>query len=76
MLSNVVSGYAPQVGCELEEKVKFWSEVDEVMRSIRRNETVAIGTDFNGHVGDDSRGDEEMSWSEYFFQKKQERRVT
>ncbi|KAK3539708.1 hypothetical protein QTP70_012041 [Hemibagrus guttatus] len=26
VMLNVVSGYAPQVGCELEEKERFWSE--------------------------------------------------
>ncbi|KAK3507031.1 hypothetical protein QTP70_000547 [Hemibagrus guttatus] len=31
VMLNVVSGYAPQVGCELEEKARFWSELDEVM---------------------------------------------
>ncbi|KAK3572267.1 hypothetical protein QTP86_029691 [Hemibagrus guttatus] len=31
VMLNVVSGYAPQVGCELEEKERFWSELDEVM---------------------------------------------
>ncbi|KAK2899617.1 hypothetical protein Q8A73_012746 [Channa argus] len=36
VMFNVVSGYAPQVGCELEEKEKFWSELDEVMQSIPR----------------------------------------
>ncbi|KAK3574229.1 hypothetical protein QTP86_004302 [Hemibagrus guttatus] len=35
---NVVSGYAPQVGCELEEKERFWSELDEVMESIPTGE--------------------------------------
>ncbi|KAK3568515.1 hypothetical protein QTP86_008627 [Hemibagrus guttatus] len=30
VMLNVVSGYAPQVGCELEEKERFWSELDEV----------------------------------------------
>ncbi|KAK3554809.1 hypothetical protein QTP70_033843 [Hemibagrus guttatus] len=34
VMLNVVSGYAPQVGCELEEKERFWSELDEVMESI------------------------------------------
>ena len=29
LMMNVVSGYAPQVGCEMEEKKKFWSESDE-----------------------------------------------
>ncbi|KAK2880212.1 hypothetical protein Q8A73_022910 [Channa argus] len=36
VMFNVVSGYAPQVGCELEEKEKFWSELDEVMQIIPR----------------------------------------
>ncbi|KAK3561509.1 hypothetical protein QTP86_006173 [Hemibagrus guttatus] len=35
------------IGCELEEKERFWSELDEVM-------------DFNGHVGEGNRGDEEV----------------
>ncbi|KAK3520715.1 hypothetical protein QTP70_030597 [Hemibagrus guttatus] len=57
---NVVSGYAPQVGCELEEKERFWSELDEVMESIPTGERVVIGADFNGHVGEGNRGDEEV----------------
>ncbi|KAK3561088.1 hypothetical protein QTP86_028408 [Hemibagrus guttatus] len=60
VMSNVVSGYAPQVGCELEEKERFWSELDEVMESIPTGERVVIGADFNGHVGEGSRGDEEV----------------
>ncbi|KAK2902094.1 hypothetical protein Q8A73_011840 [Channa argus] len=40
VMFNVVSGYAPQVGCELEEKEKFWSELDEVMQSIPRGRRV------------------------------------
>ncbi|KAK3528142.1 hypothetical protein QTP86_023868 [Hemibagrus guttatus] len=51
VMLNVVSGYAPQVGCELEEKERFWSELDEVMESIPTGERVVIGADFNGHVG-------------------------
>ncbi|KAK3529677.1 hypothetical protein QTP70_033685, partial [Hemibagrus guttatus] len=35
-----VSGYAPQVGCELEEKERFWSELDEVMESIPTAEVI------------------------------------
>ncbi|KAK3528569.1 hypothetical protein QTP70_003743 [Hemibagrus guttatus] len=56
----VVSGYAPQVGCELEEKERFWSELDEVMESIPTGERVVIGADFNGHVGEGNTGDEEV----------------
>ncbi|KAK3509637.1 hypothetical protein QTP70_008034 [Hemibagrus guttatus] len=60
VMLNVVSGYAPQVGCELEEKESFWSELDEVMESIPTGERVVIGADFNGHVGEGNRGDEEV----------------
>ncbi|KAK3507261.1 hypothetical protein QTP70_012974 [Hemibagrus guttatus] len=60
VMLNVVSGYAPEVGFELEEKERFWSELDEVMESIPTGERVVIGTDFNGHVGEGNRGDEEV----------------
>ncbi|KAK3556064.1 hypothetical protein QTP70_004385 [Hemibagrus guttatus] len=60
VMLNVVSGYVPQVGCELEEKERFWSELDEVMESIPTAERVVIGADFNGHVGEGNTGDEEV----------------
>ncbi|KAK3509954.1 hypothetical protein QTP70_023778 [Hemibagrus guttatus] len=50
VMLNVVSGYAPQVGCELEEKERFWSELDEVMESIPTGERVVMGADFNGQL--------------------------
>ncbi|KAK3524853.1 hypothetical protein QTP86_007842 [Hemibagrus guttatus] len=58
VMLNVVSGYAPQVGCELEEKERFWSKLDEVMESIPTGERVVMGADFNGHVGEGNTGDE------------------
>ncbi|KAK3539760.1 hypothetical protein QTP70_013192 [Hemibagrus guttatus] len=60
VMLNVVSGYAPQVGCELEEKERFCSELDEVIESIPTGERVVIGADFNGHVGEGNTGDEEV----------------
>ncbi|MCJ8749471.1 hypothetical protein PDJAM_G00176620 [Pangasius djambal] len=60
VMLNVVSGYAPQVGCELEEKERFWSELDEVIENIPMGERVVIGADFNGHVGEGNTGDEEV----------------
>ncbi|KAK3521137.1 hypothetical protein QTP86_012535 [Hemibagrus guttatus] len=56
-----------EVGCELEEKERFWSELDEVMESIPTGERVVMGADFNGHVGEGNTGDEE---------KREEHRVT
>ncbi|KAK3541400.1 hypothetical protein QTP86_024584, partial [Hemibagrus guttatus] len=49
-----------EVGCELDEKERFWSELDEVMESIPTSERVVIGADFNGHVGEGNTGDEEV----------------
>uniref|UniRef100_A0A673K0B0 Craniofacial development protein 2-like n=1 Tax=Sinocyclocheilus rhinocerous TaxID=307959 RepID=A0A673K0B0_9TELE len=60
VMLNVVSAYAPQVGCEQEEKDRFWSELEEVMQSVPRGERVVIGADFNGHVGEGNSGDEEV----------------
>ncbi|MCJ8736042.1 hypothetical protein PDJAM_G00254280 [Pangasius djambal] len=60
VMLNIVSGYASQVGCELEEKERFWSESDEVIESNPTGERVVIGADFNRHVGEGNRGDEEV----------------
>ncbi|KAK3556124.1 hypothetical protein QTP70_005608 [Hemibagrus guttatus] len=49
-----------EVGCELEEKERFWSELDEVMESIPMGERVVIVADFNGHVGEGNTVDEEV----------------
>ncbi|KAK3518677.1 hypothetical protein QTP70_007170 [Hemibagrus guttatus] len=48
-----------EVGCELVEKERFWSELDEVIESIPTGERVVTGADFNGHVGEGNTGDEE-----------------
>ncbi|KAK3563228.1 hypothetical protein QTP86_018286 [Hemibagrus guttatus] len=58
--SDVFCCNESEVGCELEEKERFWSELDEVMESIPTGERVVIGADFNGHVGEGNRGDEEV----------------
>ncbi|KAI5610013.1 hypothetical protein C0J50_5366 [Silurus asotus] len=60
MMINVISAYAPQVGCEMEEKKRFWSELDEVVDGVPRKERLVIGADFNGHVGEGNRGNEEV----------------
>ncbi|KAK3551641.1 hypothetical protein QTP70_020851 [Hemibagrus guttatus] len=62
VMLNVVSGYssALQVGCELEAKERFWSELDEVMESIPTGERVVIGADFNEHVGEGNTDEEEV----------------
>ncbi|KAI5606603.1 hypothetical protein C0J50_2102 [Silurus asotus] len=60
VIINVISAYSPQVGCEMEEKEKFWSELDEVVEGVPKKERLVIAADFNGHVGKGNRGDEEV----------------
>ena len=50
----------PRVGCLREEKDKFWTDLDEVVESIPKEERLVIGADFNGHVGEGNRGDENV----------------
>ncbi|KAK3543123.1 hypothetical protein QTP70_011663 [Hemibagrus guttatus] len=59
-MAVVVNPGLDRSGCELEEKERFWSELDEVMESIPTGERVVIGADFNGHIGEGNRGDEEV----------------
>ncbi|XP_063848253.1 uncharacterized protein LOC135093208 [Scylla paramamosain] len=48
-----------EVGCELNEK-EFWSEVEEVIQNIPREERIVIGAGFNGHIGEGNNGDEDV----------------
>lgn len=38
VMLNVVSAYAPQVGCQLEEKEGFWSKLDQVLECPQEGE--------------------------------------
>ncbi|KAF7701131.1 hypothetical protein C0J45_10358 [Silurus meridionalis] len=69
VMINVISAYAPQVGCEMKDKEKFWSELDKVVEGVPRNERLVIGVDFNSHVGEGNRGDEEVM-SRYGFKER------
>ena len=60
VMMTVISAYAPQVGCLREEKDKFWTDLDEVVESIPKEERLVIGADFNGHVGEGNSGDEKV----------------
>ena len=60
VMMTVISAYAPQVGCLMEEKDKFWTGLDGVVESLPKEERVVIGADFNGHVGEGNRGNENI----------------
>jgi exonuclease III len=49
---NVISGYAPLSGCQEEEKEKFISEMEEMIREIGKAQEIIIGADLNCLVGE------------------------
>ena len=59
VMLNVISGYAPQVGCICEEKKTFWLDLGETVEKISRNKRIVVGADLNGYVGEGNNGDEE-----------------
>ena len=57
---DIVSAYAPQVGCDEEEKEAFWADLEEVAGKILRDERLVIGADLlNAHVGEGNTNVEE-----------------
>ncbi|XP_063598709.1 craniofacial development protein 2-like [Penaeus indicus] len=52
--------YAPQVGCDREDKEEFWEKLDDLVQLIPREERLIIGADFNGHIGERNGGDERV----------------
>ena len=59
MLKSSVSAYAPQVGCDEEEKATFWADLEVVVQQSPGGERLAIGADLNTHVGEGNTNDEE-----------------
>ncbi|XP_009628145.1 uncharacterized protein [Nicotiana tomentosiformis] len=53
---SVVSAYAPQAGLREEVKRQFWEYLDEVVRGIPHSDKIFIGRDFNSHIGETTRG--------------------
>ncbi|XP_063545741.1 craniofacial development protein 2-like [Cydia strobilella] len=51
---NVVSAYAPQMGCSTAEKQSFWDNLSDLMQSYPLDETNYVAGDLNGHVGSTS----------------------
>jgi hypothetical protein len=46
---EVISGYAPQIGCT-QEKDSFIEDPEAMVRSVPQAVKVVIGADVNGHV--------------------------
>ena len=69
---NIVSAYAPQVGCIDEEKEEFWEELEELIRSLSEKDKIVIGADLNGHIGRGNTGYERWHGGFGHGEKKQE----
>ena len=50
-LWNVVSAYAPQIGCSDSEKEAFWQDFHAHLNAFPNGELIWVGGDLNGHVG-------------------------
>ena len=59
VMLNLISAYAPQVGCIREEKKTFRMDLDETVEKIPRNKKIVVGADLSGHVGEGNNGYEE-----------------
>ena len=57
VMVNVISAYAPQVGCICEKKETFWLDLDKTVEKIPRNEKNVVRADLNGHKGEGNNGD-------------------
>ena len=51
---NIVSAYAPQIGCEQSEKDAFWNDFRTLLGGLPTQELLFVGGDLNGHVGQDN----------------------
>lgn len=56
---NIISGYAPQIGCEQSEKDAFWYDLHTLLKNIPNDEQTFFGGDLNGHVGEANHGYED-----------------
>ena len=59
VMLNVISAFAPQMGCIHEEKETLWLDLDETVEKVPRIERIVVGTDLNGHIGEGNNSDEE-----------------
>lgn len=48
---HIYSAYAPQTGCEEDEKDHFWQELYDQVSSCPAEDLLLLGGDLNGHVG-------------------------
>ncbi|XP_046862565.1 uncharacterized protein LOC124456072 [Xenia sp. Carnegie-2017] len=53
---NIVTAYAPQQGCEKDEKQRFWNQLEEVTTNVKKTEQLIVAGDLNRHIGERVEG--------------------
>lgn len=56
VMLNVVSAYAPQVGCQIEKKKEFWSKLYKVLACDPKVEGIGDRSRPHGPVGERNSG--------------------
>ena len=69
---NVISAYAPQVGCPHVEKNQLYEHLEHIMRNIKPGEEIIVGADLNCHVGRDMSGFEQEHGGHSFGDRNEE----
>lgn len=59
VILNVISTYAHKL-VVMEEKENFWSELEDMVESLPKEERLMVEADFNRHVGEGNLGDKEV----------------
>ena len=50
---NIISAYAPQTGCTIEQKEEFYEDLGSKILQFKANKFLVVGGgDMNGHVGE------------------------
>ncbi|XP_046841926.1 uncharacterized protein LOC124436043 [Xenia sp. Carnegie-2017] len=47
---NIVTAYAPQQGCEEDEKQRFWNQLEEVTINVKETEQLIVAGDLKGRI--------------------------
>ena len=73
---NVISAYAPHVGCPHQEKSHLYEHLEQIMTNIKLEEEILIGADLNGHVGRDRSGLEQEHGGHVFGDRNEEGKMS
>ena len=57
---NIISAYAQQVNNSIKKKNKFWQDLDELIKSVSKQQRIVVRMDLKGHVRKGNIRDKEI----------------